>query len=104
MGGIVLENFEKYTYDPKQYAAWITANRNGYGIPVNMPFTNFPGNNDMGTAFYPDFGVSFTGDIDYLLTQTKVIIYNGQLDILVNTPGVEGYINQLNWNGLQTWK
>lgn len=104
MGGIVLENFERYTYDPKYYSAWITANRDNFGIPHNMPFTNFPGNSKMGQAFYPDFGVSFSGDIDYLLTKTKVLIYNGQLDIIVNTPGVEAYVNMLEWSGLGQWQ
>lgn len=104
MGNIVLENFERYTYDPKYYGVWITANRDAFGIPHDMPFTNFPGNSVMGTAFYSDFGVSFAGDIDYLLTQTKVLIFNGQLDIIVNTPGVQAYMNQLSWQEIWNWK
>jgi carboxypeptidase C (cathepsin A) len=34
----------------------------------------------------------------------RVVIYNGQLDIIVNTPAAYNFVNQLNWNKLSQWQ
>jgi len=39
-----------------------------------------------------------------LLKRTKVLLYNGQNDFVVNTAGVLQYINGMNWDGIETWK
>jgi carboxypeptidase C (cathepsin A) len=33
----------------------------------------------------------------------RVLIYNGQNDIIVNTAGVLNYLNTLDWHGLRAW-
>lgn len=33
-----------------------------------------------------------------------MLIYNGQDDVVVNTPGVLQYLNSLNWDGIGAWK
>lgn len=38
------------------------------------------------------------------LNNIKVLIYNGQNDVVVNTAGVLQYLNSLNWPGIQQWK
>ncbi len=38
------------------------------------------------------------------LRNIKVLIYNGQDDVVVNTPGVLQYLNSLNWEGTLNWK
>jgi len=42
--------------------------------------------------------------VAYALRRIKVLIYNGQDDFVVNTPGVLTYINGMNWEGLPQWK
>lgn len=39
-----------------------------------------------------------------LLRKTKVLIYNGQNDYVINTAGVLNYINSLTWEGITSWK
>lgn len=60
-----------------------------------MPYT--PGNDDIYNAFQEDIARAYTGDVVGLLRKTRVLIYNGQDDFVVNTPGVLAYINSLNW-------
>lgn len=39
-----------------------------------------------------------------LLNKIRVLIYNGQNDFVVNTPGVLNYLNGLNWVSTPQWK
>lgn len=39
-----------------------------------------------------------------LLDKGKVLLYNGQLDYIVNTPGALLWINDLEWSKLAAWK
>ncbi len=34
----------------------------------------------------------------------KVLIYNGQNDVVVNNAGVMKYLNSLRWQGINSWK
>lgn len=38
------------------------------------------------------------------LRNIKVLIFNGQNDVVVNTAGVLQYLNGLNWEGVAEWK
>lgn len=39
-----------------------------------------------------------------VLRQIKVLIFNGQQDMVVNTAGVMQYLNSLAWEGTNQWK
>lgn len=39
-----------------------------------------------------------------ILRSIKVLIYNGQNDVVCNTAGVLQYLNSLNWEGIGHWK
>ena len=44
-------------------------------------------------------------EVDYLISQgLKVVVYQGQFDMLCDTVGTEQWINKLNWSGLQGFK
>ena len=62
------------------------------------------GNDDIYTAFAKDISRPYTGEVIALLRKIKVLIYNGQDDFVVNTPGVLQYLNGLNWEGINQWK
>jgi len=47
---------------------------------------------------------SYANDVILALRNIKVLIYNGQNDVVVNTPGVLLYLNSLNWEGIGRWK
>lgn len=56
-----------------------------------------PGNDAIYTAFADDVSRSYESEVIIALRNTKVLIYNGQNDVVVNTPGVLQYLNSLNW-------
>lgn len=47
---------------------------------------------------------SYAQDLISCLRDVKVLIYNGQNDIVVNSPGVLHYLNALTWQGISSWK
>jgi len=52
-----------------------------------------------------DFMRPVVDTVDELLAAgTKVIVYNGQLDLICDTPGTEAWVNTLKWSGLSSWK
>jgi carboxypeptidase C (cathepsin A) len=38
------------------------------------------------------------------LKKIRVLVYNGQYDVVVNTPGVLQFLNSLTWDKINTWK
>ena len=63
-----------------------------------------PGNDFIYTAFAADVSRSYTSDVLTCLRAMKVLLYNGQQDVVVNTAGVLQYLNSLNWEGINSWK
>ncbi|CAK63195.1 unnamed protein product (macronuclear) [Paramecium tetraurelia] len=56
-------------------------------------------------AFALDIPTSRKGDIEVLLeSNIKVLLFNGQLDYIVNTPGAVMWMSQLNWDKIGQWK
>jgi carboxypeptidase C (cathepsin A) len=52
----------------------------------------------MYTAFYNDIGQSYAPNITYLLDKgIPVVLYNGEDDIIINTPGARSWIRNLDW-------
>lgn len=58
----------------------------------------------MYTAFGNDISKSYISDLATVAGSIKTLIYNGQNDVVVNTPGVLQYINNLNWFGARNWR
>lgn len=54
--------------------------------------------------FAEDISISYESDLVLALRNIKVLVYNGQQDFIVNTPGVLQYLNSLNWEGIGNWK
>uniref|UniRef100_A0A1W7RAV1 Carboxypeptidase n=1 Tax=Hadrurus spadix TaxID=141984 RepID=A0A1W7RAV1_9SCOR len=61
---------------------------------------------DVFTALQTDFMKPVVDEVDYLLNRThlKVIIYNGQLDLIVDTIGTLSWMDELKWPGLKSFK
>ncbi|XP_022205819.2 venom serine carboxypeptidase-like [Nilaparvata lugens] len=51
-----------------------------------------------------DFMKSVRPDIEYLLSKYKVLIYNGQFDIIVAYPLTENFVRNLQWSGAAQFK
>ncbi|CAD8107256.1 unnamed protein product [Paramecium primaurelia] len=56
-------------------------------------------------AFALDIPTSRKSDIEILLqSKIRVLLFNGQLDYIVNTPGAVMWMSQLNWENIGLWK
>ncbi|KAK7076909.1 Retinoid-inducible serine carboxypeptidase [Halocaridina rubra] len=72
-------------------------------IPVNVTWGGQSAS--VFEALSSDFMSSAVQDVEMLLNNTsiKVIVYNGQLDLIVDTPGVEKWVENLQWPGITPW-
>lgn len=93
-------NFRNYDGIDESFAKVLQDNKDKFGAKTDY----MPGNDDIYTAFAEDVSRSYASDVIICLRNTKVLIYNGQDDVVVNTAGVLQYLNSLNWEGLAQWK
>ena len=98
-------NFRKYNQDNinPDYWKFLNANKKQFGIPDDV---NYVEDGDfMYKAFGKDISMSFAIELEWILSRggVRVLIYNGQNDIIVNTAGVLNYLNTLDWPGLRAW-
>jgi carboxypeptidase C (cathepsin A) len=96
-------NFRQYGEGDSTFVSFLNNSRAQFGVPANVTYV--PGNDDIYTAFDADISRSYAGDVAWLLkNNARVLIYNGQDDFVVNTPGVLNYLNSLNWVSTGNWK
>lgn len=95
MGNISMFNFRNYKGIDRSYAKFLEDNKKSFGVSDNISFIR--GNPKIYTAFGDDITRSVSRDLVRVLRNTKVLIYNGQNDVVVNTPGVLLYLNSLFW-------
>ena len=96
-------------YDVRVYNS--TDNNGDTVVFMNLPSTkrllNTPSfeytevNMTVGNNFGPDFAVGLSGIMPFLLDNIKVLIFNGQDDLLINTEGVENLLENVNWANMQ---
>jgi carboxypeptidase C (cathepsin A) len=78
---------------------WLNSNATKamFHVPTNITFL------DCGTLSYNalanDIPQSITGLFPYLLNNTRVLLYEGQDDLILNMVGAESWISQLQWYG-----
>lgn len=102
MGNISIFNFRNYDGMDESFAKFLTDNRQEMGIDPKLEY--IPGNDNIYTAFAEDVSRSYAADVALIIGRYKVLIYNGQNDVVVNTPGVLQYLNSLTWVGSRNWK
>lgn len=96
-------NFRQYGEMDDSFAKFLNDNKGSLGVPDDIKF--LPSNNDIYNAFSFDISRSYAGSVVNILKKNvRVMIYNGQDDFVVNTPGVLNYLNNLNWIGILEWK
>lgn len=90
------ENASQNGTDP--LTAWLNSSDVKLNFSINPSNFNWVScNNSMYYNFYDDISRSYKANISYLLDHTRVLLYNGQNDIIVNTPSAENWIYSLNW-------
>ncbi|KAL3279830.1 hypothetical protein HHI36_017335 [Cryptolaemus montrouzieri] len=62
-------------------------------------------NLQVSDALNIDFMKPVTDIVEKLLNETniEVVVYNGELDLIVDTPGTMKWVNRLKWNGAEEW-
>lgn len=100
MGGISMFNFRSYDEWDVSFAEFLNKNRAEFGASVEYIMSN----EQVYSAFAKDISKSYASDVILALRNIKVLIYNGQNDVVVNTAGVMQYLNSLNWDGIHQWK
>jgi carboxypeptidase C (cathepsin A) len=95
-------NFRQYGDGDFSFATVLNNSRTELGIPQDIYYV--PGSDGIYDAFQADITKSYADKVVNLLRRIKVLIYNGQDDFVVNTPGVLNYLNSLNWEGVPRWK
>ena len=100
MGNISMFNFRNYDGIDRSFVQFLNANKAEFG--ATQDYLN--GNPQIYAAFGADISKSYASDVSTMLLMTKVLIYNGQNDVVVNTAGVLHYLNNLKWNGAQLWR
>jgi hypothetical protein len=88
-------NFRQYGEGDSTFATLLNNSRTELGIPQDIYYV--PGNDDIYNSFQADIMRAYTGDVISALRRTRVLVYNGQDDFVVNTAGVLNYLNSLNW-------
>lgn len=96
-------NFRHYGDADSSFATFLNDSRGSLGVPDSVHF--IPSSEHVWDNFASDISRSYSGDLIAILkTGLKVLIYNGQDDFVVNTPGVLNYLNDLNWVNIPMWK
>lgn len=93
-------NFRNYDAIDLSFATFLTNNKAELGADVDY----ISGNYEIYAAFSDDISRDFLTDLRIALTEVKVLIYNGQQDVMVNNAGVMHYLNNLKWDGIKNWK
>lgn len=102
MGNISIFDFRNYNGMDLSFATFLQKNKKSLLVPDNIDYVM--SNPKVYTAFADDITRSKAANLVRVLRKTKVLIYNGQNDVVVNTPGVLLYLNALDWEGIKQWK
>lgn len=100
-GNVNVYNYRQYNYSGLDgpMAVWLNSSVVKYAFGVYPSDFNWLSCNDsMYYNFYGDISRSYKQNISYLLDHTRVLLYNGQNDIIVNTPSAENWIHSLEWS------
>jgi vitellogenic carboxypeptidase-like protein len=66
---------------------------------LNTPsYTYYSFNNTCQTRIYVDFATGVTSLIPFLIENLKVLIYNGQDDLVINTEGIQNLLQNVQWS------
>jgi len=91
-------------YDPAEDNYEIFCNAESTREAIHVGNLEYPNSGDVYYSMLDDFMRSSKEDIEFLLEQYKILIYDGNFDIICNHSGVLDLINDLNWSGASDYK
>lgn len=99
-GNISMFNFRNYDGIDVSFADFLQANKDKLGAKQDYLLSN----EYVYTAFGKDITQSKADEVVKVLRKTRVLVYNGQNDVVVNTPGVLHYLSSIDWEHISEWK
>jgi carboxypeptidase C (cathepsin A) len=100
MGNISEYNFRNYEGVDLSFVPFLNNHKEQFGVSVD--YINF--NDAIYHAFKRELCATYAGAFIDMLGKTRVLVYNGQYDVVVNNGGVLTYLNSLHWDGIESWK
>lgn len=95
-GGVNVQNYKQYddgNINPS-YKIYLQKNKKIFGVPDWVSYVE--DNQQMYADFSSDFSLSYRKSLEFVLSKNiQTLIYNGQNDFIVNTPGVLSYLHAL---------
>ena len=103
--GMNVLNYKQYdagNINP-EYHHFLSNNKQSLGVPSWVTYID--DNQQMYQDFSADLAQSYKRNLERLLERNlRVLLYNGQNDFIVNTPGVLAVVNSLQWTELPDWQ
>lgn len=100
MGGMNEFNFRQYGGFEDTIGSFLESKKTSLGIPTEIKYIF--GNDQIYESFQDDISRSYVESLVWLLNKEtlKVLVYNGQEDYVINTPGVLNYLNKMPWQNI----
>ena len=99
-GGVNEYNVRVFgNYDMSAQDAWLNLNSTKQLFHVPTTITYLDCGTLSGNALSDDVPQSITGLFPFILNNTRVLLYEGQDDLILNSVGAETWIAQLQWYG-----
>ena len=101
-GGMSFQNWRSYGEGDFSMDKYVQNYKKQLGVKDEVDY--IPENEAVYNSFREDLMKSFTKSLLQTLTSVRVLIYSGQNDYVVNSAGVQNYLNALGWSRINTWK
>ena len=96
-------NFNQPTYTQGPYESYLNLNSTRAAIHVGArPFWSY--NHSVELHLIHDWFRSVAPVMPQLLQSYRVLVYNGQLDIILSAPACERFLQSLEWSGAKEWQ
>ena len=96
------QNWRSYGEEDFSMDKYVQNYKKQLGVKDEVDY--IPENEAVYNSFREDLMKSFTKSLLQTLTSVRVLIYSGQNDYVVNSAGVQNYLNALGWSRINTWK
>lgn len=103
--GINIYNYKTYSdnSEGRDYLGFLKKYKTQFGVPDNVNFVEL--NYDINSAMSEDMYRSYMSSFENLVSSDKrVLIYNGQNDLLTPTAGIVTVLQDLQWKGARDWR
>ena len=96
-------NFDQPNYPPNPFEQYLNQPSVKSALNVDPSYVYSSGNNTVEVYLLEDWLKSVKPFVTTLLDNYRVLIYNGQNDIILSAPNCENFLKDLIWGGASDW-